>query len=182
MLRSRIFGSALFFAIVLGFSGAAQATSFSLGPISGPGSFSIGNTKDPGPFEDRVHFTIDPGVTLLVNAKAFNQSGRHDGIYDLDGTLNDSSSVLLEGDSQTLPGLGGQPYPYQLVTFASIVLGPGSYYFSIFGTEDSDVGISSDWAGTVTFSQTPLPPALILMLTALGGMGLFGRSRSRKST
>lgn len=52
---------------------------------------------------------------------------------------------------------------------------------SIFGTEFSDVGISSSYSGTVTFAATPLPASLLFMLTGLCAFGLLGRFRIGKS-
>lgn len=165
----------LLLSLVFGFAGAAQATSFSLGNISGPGSYSFGNNKDLGPFTDNVHFIIDPGVSLIFSAVATNHTWRHGGIYDMDGTLSDASGVILDGDS----ALVNPPYPYpdSVVTLQSFVLGPGHYYLSIFGTSESDVGVWNDYFGTIQFAQTPLPASLLLMLTALGGFAVLALRR-----
>jgi hypothetical protein len=181
MQRSRPLGFAFFIAFILGFTGAAQATSFSLGHITGPGIFSVGNYKGPGPFEDRVHFIIDPGIHLVFSADIRSDFWRHGVIDPLNGNLTYHSAVLENADSVTIDDPAHSPYPYTLVTFGKLVLGPGHYVISMFGTAFSDVGASNSWGGTVTFSQTPLPPAFVLMLTALGAVGLFGRFRSRVS-
>ena len=97
----------------------------------------------------------------------------------MDGTLNDASGILLNGDAATVnPPF---PYPNRTVTLQSIVLGPGSYYLSIFGTSESDVGVWNDYAGTIQFTATPLPTSLLMMLTALGGFGLLGWRRNNKA-
>lgn len=95
MTRLPKIGLALLTALVVGFSSGAQATSFNLGNISGPGVFSVGNSKAPGPFTDLIFFTIDPGVTLNFGAFVFNAFGRHGAIGDMDGTLSDASGVIL---------------------------------------------------------------------------------------
>jgi hypothetical protein len=186
MQRSRAFGAAFLFSLVLafatfGFAGVGQATSFSLGHITGPGSFFVGNNKDPGPFEDRVHFIIDPGVHLIFSAEIRSDFWRHGGIDPFNGNLSDLSVIIENADSVTIDDAVHSPYPYTLVTFGRIVLGPGHYVISMFGTAFSDVGAHNSWGGTVVFSQTPLPGAFLLMLTALGGMGVLGRFRGRKS-
>ena len=167
---------AFLLALLFGLAGGAHATSFSLGNISGPGTFSFGNSKDLGPFTDNVHFIIDPGVSLIFSATATNHTWRHGGIYDMDGTLSDASGIILDGDS----ALVNPPFPYpdSVVTLQSIVLGPGHYYLSIFGTSESDVGVWNDYSGTIQFAQTPLPASLLFMLTALGA---FGFLRMRKA-
>jgi hypothetical protein len=180
MTRHTKFGLAILVAFIFGFAGAAQATSFSLGNISGPGTHAFGNNKDPGPFTDRVHFVIDPGVTLTVKVDAKNEFWRHGGIDDMDGTLSGSSGVILNGDAITTFPLSS-PYPIRLVTFADIVLGPGHYFVSIFGTANSDVGGINTYSGTIQFGATPLPASLLMMLTALGGFGLLGWRRIGKS-
>src|SRR3954470_20518584 len=125
MTRFHKIGLVLLAALVVGFSGGAQATSFSLGNISGPGTFSFGNDKDLGPFTDKVHFVIDPGVTLTFSADATNHTWRHGGIYDMDGTLSDDSGVILNADADLVNP--PDPYPDRVVTFQSLVLGPGHY-------------------------------------------------------
>lgn len=166
-----------------GLSGSAAATSFSLGHITGPGVYTIENNKSPAPeaFEDRIHFIIDPGIHLVFSAEVHNQTDRHFGIHDLDGSLTYHSAVIEDGDSRETGSPTGFPYPYILVTFEEVVLLPGHYVITMFGHATSDIGHSSQWAGTVTFSPTPLPPALFLMLTALGAIGVIGRLRSRVS-
>ena len=181
MTRFHKIALVLLAALVIGFSGGAQATSFSLGHITGPGTFSFGNDKDPGPFEDRVHFIIDPGVSFIVKVDAKNAFWRHGGIDDMDGTLNDASGVILNGDALTTFPLSS-PYPIRVITFADIVLGPGHYFISIFGTPFSDVGGRNTYSGTVAFAATPLPASLLLMLTALGAFGALGWRRIGQST
>ena len=180
MTRHSKIGLAFLVALIVGFAGAAQATSFSLGNISGPGTFSFGNTKDPGPFTDKVHFVINPGVSLIFSAEATNGFWRHGSIFDMDGTLSDASGIILNGDAVTNYPISS-PYPERVVSFANTVLGPGHYYISIFGTAFSDVGGINSYTGNIQFAQTPLPASLLMMLTALGGFGLLGWRRIGKS-
>ena len=161
----------------LGFTGAAQATSFTLGTISGPGTYTFGNNKDLGPFTDKVFFTIAPSVSLIFSAEAVQNTWRHGGIYDMDGTLLDASGIIEEADA-VLENF--HPYPDRRVSWQSMVLGPGTYHLDIFGTSQSDVGVWNDYSGTVQFAATPLPGSWLLMLTALGGFGLLGRFRGGK--
>lgn len=179
MTRFHKIGLVLLAALVIGFSASAQATSFSLGNISGPGTFSFGNDKDLGPFTDKVHFIIDPGVSLIFSADATNHTWRHGGIYNMDGTLSDASGVILDADADLVnPPF---PYPDRVVTLQSILLGPGHYFLSIFGTSESEVGVWNAYSGTIQFAATPLPASLLLMLTALGGLGVLGWRRSEKA-
>jgi hypothetical protein len=179
MLRSRALGFAFSVAFILGFAEAAQATSFTLGTIAGPGTYNFGNSKDLGPFTDRVYFTIAPGVSLIFSGEALHSTWRHGGIYDLDGTLTEASGIIAEADAVFT---NFHPYPDVLVTWQSIVLGPGNYHLDIFGNSESDVGPDpNDYSGQIQFAATPLPASLLLMLTALGGMGVLGPFRIRKS-
>lgn len=177
MTRNSKIAFAFLLALLLGFSGGAQATSFNLGNVSGPTQFSIGNQKLPGPFLDKFHFTIDPGVSLNFSAFANTGPSRHDAILDMEGTLSDASGVILNADAVTVITI----YPDRQLTFPSTLLGPGHYFLSIFGTETSDVSIGGPYTGTLTFAATPLPGALLLMLTALGGFGLLGWRRKAAS-
>lgn len=177
-MRHGTIGLALLLAAVFGFAGAAQATSFNLGNISGPGQFAFGNNKFVRPFTDKVHFTINPGVTLTFSAFVSTGFARRSHILDMDGTLSDDSGVILDGDAFTVMPEG---FPDRHVKFQNTVLGPGHYYLSIFGTATStNPGpMSRAYAGTITF--TPLPASLLFMLTALCGLGIFGRHRAKQT-
>jgi hypothetical protein len=180
MLRSRSFGFAFLIAFILGFSGAAQATSFTLGPVSGPTIFDIGNSKGEGPFTDLYFFSIDPGVALDVSAFVTTGFSRISFIADLDGTLSGASGVIVDGDTSTVFSPEGRPK--RDVNFATTLLGPGNYVLSLFGTATAAFpGPTSPYSGQIQFAATPLPGALLLMLTALGGIGILGRLRGRKS-
>jgi hypothetical protein len=172
-------GLALLLALVFGLAGSAQATSFTLGNISGRGSYTIYDSKDPGQFTDKIHFTIDPGVSLIFKASVINYTWRHGGIYDMDGTLSDASGVIRNADAETI--YSSAPYPNRLVTFPATTLGPGHYFMSIFGNSFSDVLASNTYLAHIQFAATPLPASLLLMLTALGTIGGLGWHRLRKS-
>ena len=175
MTRHRKIGFALLVAFIVGSAGTAQATSFNLGNVSGPSVLSGTNKKDVGPFTDNYYFTIDPGVSLLFSARILSNSFRYGGIYDLDGTLS-GSGINLDGEASLIsPGL----YPTSQVTFLATLLGPGTYKLSLFGTSTLYLPSYNDYYATITLAApTPLPPALFLMLTALGALGWFGRRQS----
>src|SRR4051812_3194813 len=139
MTRGSKIGFALLVAFLAGFSGTAQATSFNLGNVSGPSVLSVGNGKDVGPFTDNYYFTINPGLSLVFSALVTDETWRHGGIYDMDGTLSDSSGIVQNGDATTsdFP----PPYPVRSVNFMTTLLGPGVYKLSIFGNSESDVGV-----------------------------------------
>jgi len=180
MLRHNRIALALLLALVFGWAGGAQATSFNLGQITGPSAFGTGNNKAAGPFTDKIHFTIAAGVSLVFKADVVSNFWRHGAIDDLDGTLSDASGVILDADALTVYPITS-PYPTRLVTFAETVLGPGHYYISLFGNSWLDVNSINDYTASIQFAQTPLPGALLFMLTALGGFGLFGWRRSGKT-
>ncbi len=180
MLRHHRFALALLLALVFGCAGGAQATSFNLGQVTGPGSFTTGNDKAAGPFTDTSHVTIAAGVSLIFKADIVNRVWRHGAIDDLDGTLSDASGVISDGDATTVYP-SSYPYPSRLVTFTGTVLGPGHYYISLFGNSWLDVNSVNSYTANIQFAQTPLPGALLFMLTALAGFGLLGRRRSGRS-
>ena len=164
---------ALFAALCFAFAGGARATSFNLGPVSGPFLFTAMNGKLAGPFVDNFHFSLNPGVTLIFTAD-FSQSSlrEHWDIPDLDGTLSDVSGVILNGDASSIDEPYG--YPTRLVTFRPLQLGPGHYVVSIFGHAISDVGATIVYAGTIRLAQTPIPASLLMLLTALGAFCWLG--------
>jgi hypothetical protein len=170
---------ALLAAFVVGFSGGAHATSFNLGSVSGPTVLPVGYGKLPGPFTDHYFFSIDPGASLVFSALVTGDTWRHGYFSDFDGTLSDASGVILDGDS--LYYHTQNPYPYFQVAFPNTLLGPGQYHLSIFGTAGSDVDSFTSYSGQITLAATPLPPSMLLMLTALGGVGLFSWIRSGKA-
>jgi hypothetical protein len=172
----RPFGFAFVIALLIGLSGAAQATSFTLGNVSGPTALAIGNNKGPGPFTDLYFFSIDPGVLLDVSAFVTTGFSRISFILDLDGTLNGAAGVIVNGDAHTV--FAPEGFPKRDVIFATTPLGPGNYVLKLFGTATAAFpGPTSSYSGNIQFAATPLPGALLLMLTALAGIGVLGRLR-----
>lgn len=121
---------------------------------------------------------IDFGTTVRVTALAFldlfsspdgnNQEGA---IVTYNGGLMFFGSLLSEtpgGDSgfRADEGLG------ILTDFLVFTAG---------GTNDN-LGMDDYALASVTVNAVPLPPALIMFLVALGGIGYLGRRRTRKSS
>ncbi|MDQ7246652.1 hypothetical protein [Dongia sedimenti] len=177
MTRFSKLGFALLMALVSGFSGGAQAATIALGSYSGPSVIGVSQYRD-SPFVDDYQFTIGPGVTLQFSAFFSTGFSNRFWILDMGGTLSDSGGVILNGISETvlLP-----PFPDRRVTFPVMTLGPGSYVLSILGTPTSAYsGITSFYSGSITLAAiTPLPGALLFLLTALGAFAWLGRLRQR---
>jgi len=187
MKRSHPVGIVLLAAVFFGMVGQAGARTIDLGAISGPITFSIHHDKLVKPFNDQYLFTVDPGTTLDFSAFVSTGYSNRFWILDMDGTLSDTSGVIVNGDAVTniLPGAG---FPDRDVTFPSTLLGPGDYVLAIFGTPSRAFpGPTSSYSGDIKFcsggvctspATTPLPASLPLMLAALAGLALAATRRA----
>jgi hypothetical protein len=166
---------------LLGLGGATQsasASTFDLGTIS-PGTTSgfVANLGDPAPvsFEDTINFSLSAVQNALI------------------GTLTDISAVIVPTDSLNFSldlfsasdpttSLGNfTDGTGTVLAFSYLNLAAGDYFFRITGQIGDDV-FGNAYSYRFEVSEVPLPPALLLFATALGGMALVGYRRRRNGS
>lgn len=119
------------------------------------GDFYTGNDVDPG---DSDYLNFGSGAALTSNFPT--------GLYTLGGfsvTLVDFSRTVLDSDA----------LPSAYLSAALFDIGPGGFDIGFPGIGRPGVGL------TGTLTSTPIPAALPLFATALGGMGWLGWRRKR---
>jgi hypothetical protein len=156
---------------------SASASTFDLGTIS-PGSTTgvVANLGDPAPvaFRDTINFSLASLQSSLI--------GTVTDLSDFGGFATNSLnfSLRLFSASDPATSLGNFTDPTGTVlAFSYLNLAAGDYFFRISGKTDGAFGNSYRYRFEV--SEVPLPPALLLFATALGGMAVFGyRRRSQQ--
>lgn len=151
---------------------SASASTFQLGTIN-PGTTNavVANLGFPAPvsFDDTVNFSLSGVQTSLV--------GTLTDLSDFFGLPTDSLNFTLDlfnvsapstSLGQFLDGTG------TVLAFSYLNLAAGDYFFRITG----DVGTSGVFGNSYEYrfevSEVPIPAALLLFATGLGGMAMFG--------
>ena len=169
----------LVFAVALLVSGAvageAQATSFQLGDLSETKRvlvISAFASEDPPTLDisDRFRFSLSkpaPGLKLDVDIQ-------NDTIFDIA-----ELRLQLIGPGDTDIG----PLLTSAVDFGTIYanLGIGNYFFRVRGDVKPGAGLLG-YRYQLSAEVVPLPAAVWLFLTALGGLGVVGYCRNRRSS
>jgi hypothetical protein len=103
-----------------------------------------------------------------------------DGTFGATGAVNTLNVALaLVGSPAFITGSSGVlPAPGTPFTFHIGDLGPGDYILSF----TTDLATEVFFSGSLTFSApavnpVPVPPAVLMLLTAIGGLGLLGWRR-----
>src|SRR5687768_14303197 len=155
---------------------SASASTFDLGTID-PGTTSgfVANLGVPAPvsFEDTINFSLAGVQNALI------------------GTLTDISAVLVPTDSLNFSldlfsasdptvSLGNfTDATGTVLAFSYLNLAAGNYFFRIEGDVGDDV-FGNAYSYRFEVSEVPLPPALLLFATALGGMAIASYRRLKK--
>lgn len=147
----------------LGFLGFVAAALLLIGALGHPASASTIDVN-PNPID-----TFDVGKTKLKVGGfdityEFRLFHNADLTYDIDTGNVTGFLVELRDASNNLISLNA---------LAGDSISPVTYFFHVIGTS---LG-AGFFVGTVTLTATPVPPALVLFLTALGGMGLMAYRR-----
>lgn len=163
---------------VLAFGAAehsASASTFELGTIS-PGTTSavVVNLGVPAPvsFSDVINFSLASVQTSLVGT--LTDLSNFMGIptdsltFSLD-LFNKTAPTTSLGNFSDLTGVG--------LAFSYLNLAAGDYFFQITGKAGTPGTFGNSYEYRFEVSEVPLPPALLLFATALGGMALFGYRR-----
>jgi|SRR5688572_3327058 hypothetical protein len=150
---------------------SASASTFDLGTVT-PGVTSglIVNAGIPAPsqFDDTLNFSLSGVQTALIGS-----------LTDIESVLTDSVNFTVDLFSTSDPttSLGSFSGAGTVLAFSYLNLAAGDYFFGFSG----DVGGSFGNAYTYRFevSEVPLPPALLLFATALGGMAVASYRRRK---
>ncbi|MDY0872566.1 hypothetical protein [Dongia rigui] len=152
----------------------AKASNFDLGALSADTSGFVANFgSNITTFTDTIAFSLAGVSNALV--------GSIEDLNNIFGQVVDSFNFSLDlfkvGDDTTLghytdaTGTG--------ISFNYADLAAGDYFFRITG-DSSPKGNAYNYHFNVKVTETPIPPALLLFGTALGGMG-FAAYRKRKA-
>lgn len=151
----------------------ASASTFDLGTLDpGTTSGTVFNLGIPAPvsFSDTINFSLSGVQNALIGT-----------LTDVSfAGVTDSSNFSLDlfSASDPLTSLGNfVDATGTVLAFSYLNLAAGDYFFRISG----DVGgvLGSVYQYRFEVSEVPLPPALLLFATALGGLGVAGYRRRR---
>jgi hypothetical protein len=90
-------------------------------------------------------------------------------------SLSFTMDLYAAGDPTTSLGTFGSPAGAGFA-FSYLSLAAGDYFFRIQGETSAN---GNAYAYRFQVNEVPLPPALLLLATALGGLALFGRKRNK---
>lgn len=150
----------------------ASASTFELGTIT-PGDDTKGLVANFGTgitsFEDTIKFSLSFISTSLVGA-----------IKDISFGGVDSANFQLDLFSQTDPATSLGTFTDlsgTTLAFSYLNLAAGDYFFRVMGNTGPLGNIYK--YRFVAGTEVPLPPALLLFATAVGGLGFAGYRRRR---
>ncbi len=159
--------------MLLGFSFQASATTLTAAnPITISGFFTPSDTNDHA-FVDVYKFTLNAPATVKVS---FTFAGDIGGSVDLlsktTGVLGFATytpTVLVT----TVAGLTKTVFTYAGLAASSAL----TYFVNVTGIYNT-FGI---YSGKIEIAAAPIPPALLMFVTALGGLGFAGYRRWKLS-
>ena len=162
--------------LAFGAAEQASAATYDLGTLN-PGTTSaiITNIGVPAPvsFSDTINFSLASIRTALVGS--LTDLASFEGLTPLDST-SFSLDLFRAGETTSL-GNFSDPTGVGLA-FSYLNLAAGDYFLLIGGDVNvTDPVFGNAYAYRFEISEVPLPPALLLFATALGGMALFGYRR-----
>jgi hypothetical protein len=156
---------------------SASASTFDLGALD-PGTTEaiVVNLGSPAPvsFSDTINFSLASVQTSLV--------GSLTDLSDFLGIPVDSLNFSLDLFSTTDPltSLGNfTDVTGTTLAFSYLNLAAGQYFFRVSGDTGGDGVFGNAYRYRFEVSEVPLPPALLLFATALGGMALAGYRRRK---
>lgn len=156
---------------------SASASTFDLGVLN-PGTTEavVVNLGLPSPvsFSDTINFSLTSVKTSLVGALT--------DLSDFLGVPTNSLTFNLDLFSALDPStsLGSFTDPTgNSLAFSYLNLAAGDYFFTISGAIGGGDVFGNAYRYRFEVSEVPLPPALLLFATALGGMGLLGYRRRK---
>jgi len=153
----------------------ASASTFDLGTLD-PGTTSaiVANLGTPAPvsFSDTINFSLAAVQASLVGSLTDLSTSFGAPVNSLNFSLD------LFSSSDPLTSLGNfSDATGTALAFSYLNLAAGDYFFRI-GGDIGGAGVAGNaYQYRFEVSEVPLPPALLLFATALGGMALFGYRR-----
>ena len=164
-LRSTVAATAALFA-VLAVSPASAATQ-ALGTLP-IGTTLFNSLTVTGAFTDDYTFTIAQtsvfSTTTVTNSAAVLNPWTTEILNSVPSVVASTSSILVGGTTESLQ---------------NIVLAAGSYTLRILATVNPNPGGTTSYNGNITISNVPLPGALPMFATGLGGLALLMRRRKK---
>lgn len=154
----------------------ASASSIQLGEITETGKAGtvINIGTDITAFEDTISFSLAAISTSLIGEISDLSSFFGIPLDSLDFTLD------LFSTSDPITSLGTFTDPTGTgISFSYLDLASGDYFFRIAGATGAPLGNGYTYKFNIDVTETPIPPALLLFGTALGGLG-FASYRKRK--
>jgi hypothetical protein len=153
----------------------AQASNFDLGTLTNDSSGFVANFGSGiQTFVDTIKFSL-ADVSNVLKGSITDLSEKFGQVVN---SLNFSLDLYKVGDESTSLGhyadAGGTG-----INFTYADLAAGDYFFRISG-DSASTGNAYNYHFNVKVTETPIPPALLLFGTALGGMGIAAY-RKRKA-
>ena len=184
-MRKTLLLSAALMALALP-ANAATVANLGVNPNSTTGAFStigIGGTggTGAGAFSDQVYFSLAGGPQFLTIASVTNVYPQpSDFITNFQGSVLflGANGVLGGGDDQTVIGPVAasacllQPLCQGFAGSAILTL-VGNYALNLTGVG----GGTSGFGGNLAVAQVPIPPAALLFLSGLAGLGWLTRRK-----
>jgi hypothetical protein len=152
----------------------ASASIIELGTISGTEStsgFVVNLASNIKKFDDTISFSLTDVTSSLVGSvldlTTFPGFAVDSANFKLD-LFTASNPTASLGSFADASGVG--------LNFSYLALAAGDYFFRVTG----DTGVAGNaYTYKVDFNAVPIPPAILLFGTALGGLGLLGYRRRK---
>ncbi|HEV8391448.1 MAG TPA: hypothetical protein VGQ35_16475 [Dongiaceae bacterium] len=162
--------------LAFGAAEQASASTFDLGTLTpgASGTKIVVNLGDPAPvsFSDTINFSLAAVQTSLAGSITDLST-----IFGVDvNSLTFSLDLFSTLDPLTSLGNFSDPTGVGLA-FNYLNLAAGDYFFRIAGNIGGTGVFGNAYVYRFEVSEVPLPPALLLFATALGGMAVFGYRR-----
>ena len=163
-------------------TGALGATAFNNELVTVTGT---GDTANVTSFTNSFGtFFINPLNTVTINVATVGSAtlSVQGEVIDVQSTSNNFAGFATVLPSNNLLETGNSAFAsYDLTTDIGPITGPGFFDLAAFATSSGTFGLLSIGDTTFTATTTPVPAALPLFATGLGGLGLLGWRRKRKA-
>lgn len=153
----------------------AAASTIELGTVdTSADGFVVNLATNITAFSDTIKFSLAGFTTSL--------SGQIDDISDMFGIVLDSLNFTLDLFNTTAPTTSLGTFADATgagLSFNYLDLASGDYFFRVAGDTGAPMGNGYTYRFNVAVNETPIPPALLLFGTALGGLAFAGYRKRR---